>query len=301
MSVAYVLSGGGSLGAVQVGMLLALVERGIKPELLIGSSVGALNAAWVAARPDLEGVRQLAQVWRGIRRQDVFPFSLHTRLLGLAGARDYLISSANLRNLIEDHLSFGRLEDAPTPLIIIATEVLTGHEVVLDRGPAAQAVLASAAIPGVFPPVVVGSRLLMDGGVSNNTPISQAVQAGATTIYVLPTGYACALTRPPHGALGAALHAINLAIQQRLLLDVARYQDCVDLRVLPSPCPHTVSPIDFSRTAALIDQSHAESAAWLDSGWRGSDQTRFLRAHQHAAASLRGAGNPAANESTSRV
>jgi NTE family protein len=125
-------------------------------------------------------------------------------------------------------------------------------------------VLASAAIPAVFPPVTIAGRVLMDGGVVNNTPISNAVDAGASRIYVLPTGYACALPRAPRSALGMTLQAISLLIEQQLVRDVEDFQDRVDLRVIPPLCPQPVLPADFSKAALLISRARASAAGWLD-------------------------------------
>ena len=133
----------------------------------------------------------------------------------------------------------------------------TGNEVVLTRGEVIDALSASAALPGVFPPVRVGDQDLMDGSVVNNNPISHAVAAGASNIYVLPSGYACALPRPPGSALVMILHAVTLLIQQRLIADVGRYRESVELRVAPPLWPLAVSPVDFSRAAELIKRAEA--------------------------------------------
>ena len=154
-----------------------------------------------------------------------------------------------VRALIGRNLRFEHLEDAPIPLCVVATEVTSGREIALTKGPALEAIVASASLPGVLPPVRLGEHLLMDGGVVNNTPISNAIDAGATRIYVLPTGYACDLRRPPKSALAMSLQAISLLVQQRLITDVHDLQGRVDLRVIPPVCPLDVSPADFSHAA----------------------------------------------------
>jgi len=281
MTTAFVLSGGGSLGAVQVGMLIALAERDIVPDLVVGTSVGAINAAWVAGRPGLDGARQLAEVWRSVRRDDVFPVRPLVGFLGFVGRSDHLVPSEPLRALLRRHLTYSRLEDAPLPVQVVTTEITTGIEVVLSRGDAVDAIAASAAIPGIFPAVQIEGQRLVDGGVTDNTPISHAIGAGATTIYALPTGYACALHGAPSSALGMALQAITLLVQQRLAADVAHYRDDVDLRVLPALCPLAVSPVDFSHTGELIDRAHASAARWLDSADHSRNQATVLGLHRH--------------------
>src|SRR5690242_2717851 len=173
---AFVLSGGASLGALHVGMLRALYERGITPDLLVGTSVGALNAAFVASRPQApETALKLARVWQGVARNEAFPLSLRAVVGGLAGRRDHLVPARGLRGIIERHIELTELDAAPVPLHVVTFDLGAGTEVVLSEGSATEAILASCAIPGVFPPVSLDGRVLVDGGVLNNTPISHAV------------------------------------------------------------------------------------------------------------------------------
>jgi NTE family protein len=262
---AFVLSGGASLGAIQAGMLRAVYERGIRPDLIVGTSVGAVNAAFVASRPQTpRTARDLAEIWRAIGRGDVFPLNPVTGFLGFFGARDHLVPDSGLRGLLEDHLEFERLQEAPIELHVIATDVLSGAEERLSRGNARDAVMASAAIPGVFPPVVWHDRELVDGGVANNAPISHALEMGATKIYVLPTGTACDLDEPPRGALGMLLHSMNLLVMRRLLVEIELLRDRAELIVLPPPCPLRVSSMDFGHADELIRDGHESAAGHLD-------------------------------------
>jgi NTE family protein len=281
MSTAFVLSGGGSLGSVQVGMLLALAERGIEPDLLVGTSVGAINAAWVAGDPGLDGARRLAQIWRSVRRGNVFPVRPIPGLLGLVGRSDHIVSPGPLRALLKRNLAYRNLEDARVPVKVVATDITTGLEYVIDHGDAVEAIAASAAIPGVFPPVVIDDHHLVDGGASDNTPVSQVIDSGASEIYVLPTGYSCTLKRAPKSALGVAIQAITLLVQERLLRDVERYQGQARITVLPPLCPLDVSPIDFSRTAELIDAARQSSGRWLDKPHVPGEQAAVLSLHDH--------------------
>lgn len=262
-TTAFALSGGGSHGAAEVGMLLALDEAGVRPDLVVGTSVGAVNGAWLAGGQSIE---RLADLWRSLHRGDVFPLSPVTAALGVLGLRDHLVSPSKLRSLLRRHIDFDRLEEAPVPLHVVATDVLDGHDVVLSSGPAVEAVLASAAIPGIFPPVRRNGRALVDGGVVDNTPISHAVEAGAHTVWVLSPGDACALPEPPGSALGMALHAFSLAIHHRMMLDVQRYADQADLRVLPPLCPIDVDPVDFSKSGDLIERGYQQTRKWLADG-----------------------------------
>jgi NTE family protein len=281
VTTAFVLSGGASHGAVQVGMLQALAERNVRPDLVFGASAGALNAAWVAGDPGLEHLDALVRVWTSLRARDVFPLRPITGLLGFLGRRDALVSASGLRAVLSRNLRFERLEDARIPLCVVATEVTSGREVALTTGNALDAIIASASIPGVLPPVDRGGTALMDGGVVNNTPISNAIAAGATRVYVLPTGYACDLQHVPRSAIGMSLQAISLLVQQRLITDVHELQDQVDLRVLPPLCPLNVSPADFSHAQELIDRARLSAGRWLDSVDLSRDRGADLGFHRH--------------------
>jgi NTE family protein len=283
MTTAFVFAGGGSLGAVEVGMLAALTDADIRPDLVVGTSVGAANAVWFASNPsDVDG---LAARWNSLSRHDVFPIRPVRGLLGLLGLRDHLVPNTALRRVLADSLGDRDLARTRIPAHVGSTDVLSGAEVVLSSGNAVDAVLASTAIPAVFPPIRLGDRYLMDGGAVNNNPVSHAVDLGAERIWVLPTGYACALTEPPRGALAVALHALTLLVNNRLTLDVERYRDAVDLRVVPSLCPLRVSPGDFSRSRELISAARASTEAWLGRVPSGSrsrlrhDQARLVGDH----------------------
>ena len=198
-ATAFVFAGGGSLGAVQVGMLHALIEAGEMPDFLVGSSVGALNAAWFAGAPDLAGVERLAQIWTGLRRADIFPLSL-SGLFGILRRQDNIADPGPLRRLLETHLAFDRIEGSLLPLHIMATDQ-QGVGVRLSSGPAVEAILASAAVPGIFPPVTIGGRQLMDGAIAANTPSGTAASHHATLAAALVRSAARTAARPRHSAI----------------------------------------------------------------------------------------------------
>ena len=262
---AFVLSGGASLGALQVGVLRALYERGITPDFVVGASAGALNAAFVASRPQtVETIDELEAVWRSLRREDLFPIGWRVLVGGLAGNADHLVSDHGLRELARRHLRIHRVEDAVVALHLVTFDVVKGEEVLLSRGPALEAVLAAAAIPGLLPSVRWGLRRLIDGGVVNNTPISHAVQLGAERVYVLPTASSArALDKPPRGVLEAAVHGITLMIESQKRAGIAEYADQAELVVMPAPNPHHVQPVDFRHTQSLIDGALAAAREFL--------------------------------------
>ena len=259
---AFVLSGGSSLGAIQVGMLRALMEAGIRPDLMIGTSVGAVNAAWLAGRPDLQGAMKLAEIWSGLRRQDVFPFNPWSGALGLFGRTNHVVSNAGLRSILEKNLPFVRLEEAGVPVHVIATDLKNGRAVVISSGPAVPALLASTAIPGVFPPVTIGRRELVDGGVANHTPIAAAIELGATRVVVLPIAYPW-VSNQPCNALSMALHGLSRFVEQRLEAEVRAHRDSAEILMLPTVDAVAVSPADFSRTLELIELGYRSSRRFL--------------------------------------
>ena len=281
--VAFVLSGGASLGAIQVGMLEALYERGIVPDLILGSSVGAVNGAFIASRaPSVATVQALGDVWRRLRRSMIFPLNPVTGLLGFLGQRDSLLLDRGLRRTLRRHVQFERLQDAPVPLHVTATDVLTGEAVRLASGDTVRAVAASAAISGVLPAAPWDGRELVDGGVADNTPLSHAVELGAATIYVLPTGTTCALTEAPHGALAMMVQAITVLIRRRMLDEIESYTGDARLVVLPPPCPQPVEPLDFTRADDLIVWARDAARDYLDAppgDALGPDHP--LRPHRH--------------------
>jgi NTE family protein len=279
---AFVFAGGGSFGAIQVGMLHALASHGVAADMVFGSSVGAINAAYYAGTPTIEGIRELETIWRGLRRRDVFPVTWRT-LFGFIRRRDFLITSDGLRRLIETHLPYRNLEDAKIPIHVVATDILSGETVVLSRGSVADAVLASAAIPAAFAPVPFENLYLADGAISSNTPVKVAVAQGAKRLVILPTGYACALQTPPKGAVANALHALTLLIARQLISELEGLDPRIDYFVLPPLCPLGGSPYDFSRTAELIARAVESTDAWLADGGLERPRTHAqLGLHKHS-------------------
>jgi NTE family protein len=277
---AFVFAGGGSLGAIQVGMLRVLLASGVQPDFVVGSSVGAINASYFAGAPTHEGVAKLERIWSGLRRADIFPFTL-TNAFGLLRHPDNIVDPGRLRGLIETNLSFRRLEDAAIPLHVMATDQ-QGLGICLSSGPAVEAILASAAIPGVFPPVEIDGQALMDGAIAANTPIRLAAELGASRIIVLPTGYACALKEPPRGAVGKALHAITLLIAWQLMHELERVPDDIQVHVAPTLCPLAVSPYDFSASRQLLERAAQATTKWIeDGGLTRRARPQELSAHRH--------------------
>ncbi len=286
MTTAFVLSGGGSLGAVQVGMLQTLAAHGIRPDLLVGTSAGAVNALWVAHHgisPD--SLAHLAQIWQDLRRRDISPVRPLDVLHGALGRSTALVSSERLGELVSAHCNLEDLRDTDVPVHMVATDLLSGNGVLLSSGPPSVAVRASAAIPGIYPPTWLDDRWLIDGGLATPSGVAHAIRLGATEIYVLPAGVACALPHPPRSAVGVAVHALTPLIEQRLPTDVDHPPAGVTIRLIPPLCPASVSPADFSHATELIARARHASARWVaDGGLEVTEPRRFLSLHHHGRA-----------------
>jgi NTE family protein len=246
-SPAFVLSGGGNLGALQVGMMYALVEKGLRPGLIVGTSVGAINGAFFASRPDLPGIAEIARLWSSLRRKDVLGVGLGTLVGGFRGRPRHLFDSSSIRRILESFLTFSRLEDAPIPLTVVATALGTGEAVVLNSGDATTALLASSAVPRLLPPVEIGGRLLVDGAAAADVPLQQAVALGAREIYVLPTAPAQVAALERQGAT------------------------CGTREGTDRPLVHVIPPPEIHIPLARLDQSpvllrlgYDRTRAWLE-------------------------------------
>src|SRR5580698_1023188 len=278
---ALVLAGGGSFGAIQVGMMHSLAAHGVSADMVVGSSVGALNGAYYAGDPTLRGVLQLETIWRGLTRHDVFPVTWRT-MLGFLWRRDFLIPHDGIQKLLDDHLPYRDLQDAKLPVHIVTTDIVTGDSVVLSEGSAAQAIVASTAIPGAFAPVPYKDFYLADGAISSNTPIRVAVAKGARRLIILPTGYACSTNIPPVGAVANALHALTLLIARQLVSELEDLDPAVEYFVVPPLCPLVGSPYDFSRTSEHIERAIRSTDAWLaQNGLEKSGIPEEMRPHSH--------------------
>lgn len=278
---AFVFAGGGSFGAIQVGMMQALAAHGVTADLVVGSSVGAMNGAYYAGAPTPDGVKKLAEIWRGLTRQDVFPVSARS-FVSFLWRRDFLISHDGVRKLIEDHLPYQKLEDSIIPFHIVTTDIVTGETIVLSEGSAAEAIVASTAIPGAFAPVRHNDRFLADGAISSNTPIRVAIQKGAKRLIIMPTGFACAGQDPPVGAVATALHALTLLISRQMTTELEYLESTIDYCVVPPLCPLVGSPYDFTRTDDHITRAVKSTEEWIAGGGLGkAGIPAEMRPHRH--------------------
>jgi NTE family protein len=259
---AFVLSGGGNQGVSQVGMLRALLERGIVPDVVIGTSAGALNGAAVAYAPNLTGVAQLAAVWEQLQADHVFPGGRIHRAWNIVRRGTHLFDNDGLAALIHHSTPARSFSDLEIPLRVIATDLDTGEEVVIARGPLKPALLASSALPGVFPIVVHGGRRLVDGGVVNNVPLWHALSGPVDRVFVLNVSASVgdhAVRSPLDVVMTSFMHARN----QRYELERRHAIERVDIIDLPRP-RDARDLFDFSGARELIESAYTLSMAKLD-------------------------------------
>jgi NTE family protein len=270
--VAFVLGGGGQMGAHEVGMIRALLERDFKPDLVVGTSVGALNGAAVASRPDVEMVDVLESVWLNLDEGRVFGDSLFARTANLVRSRTYLQSSRPLRQMLERMLPAKRFEDLQVPFQCVAANIERAAEHWFSEGPLVDAILASCAVPGILPPVELNGEHFIDGGVVNSIPIERAVDLGAKEIYVLQVGRIDRPLSPPKNPWQVAMVAFEIARRHRFAHDMATLPTGVVAHVLPTgePKPPKYSDVsqlryrDFKAAATRIRRAHRAAAAYLD-------------------------------------
>ncbi|MBA2316993.1 MAG: patatin-like phospholipase family protein [Euzebyales bacterium] len=264
---AFVLGGGGVLGANEVGVLRALFEAGVRPDLVVGTSIGALNGAVVASDPTPASVDRLARIWESLSREAVFGGSTVRRLRSLVESRVALHSMAPMRAQLLAELGAARIEDLAVPFQCCAASIERASEHWFADGPLVEAVLASCAVPGMFPPVEVDGEHFIDGGIVNSIPVGRAVELGARTVYVLQVGRVERPLAPPTSPFEVATVAFEVARRHRFAREIAAAPAGVVVHVLPTGEPDapavTMRYRDLSGTAARIEQAYLASAAYL--------------------------------------
>lgn len=267
MKTAFVLSGGGNLGAMQAGTLLALCEAGIEPDLVVGTSVGALNSAFLACHPGVDGARALRDAWTGLRREDAVQLNAAATFMGIFGFRNHLVSTKRLRALIEKWIPILRFQDSKIALGAVATDALSGEAVLLTKGDVRLALIASAAIPGIFPPVRLEDRWLIDGSLSSNHPVLEAQELGANEIYLITTATQPRVA-PPKGAIAVAMNSVSLLTTRVASLQLAEAQpraaqNSGHIHVVPSAEPLAPGPFDYRKGDTLAWESYQRARRWL--------------------------------------
>jgi NTE family protein len=266
MTTAFVFGGGGLLGASEVGMLRALIEAGHRPDLVLGTSVGAINGAVVASDPTPGCVATLVDTWESMTGSALFSGPLK-RLRVAAATRTHLNSIEPLRSLLESKLGPVGIEDLAVPFQCCAASIERAAETWFDKGPLATAVAASCAVPGMFPPVEIEGEHYLDGGLVNSLPVGRAVALGADVVFVLHVGRIEQPLTVPNNPWEVATVAFEIARRHRFAADMAAVPAGVRVHVLPAGDVRSPSTNlryrDTQRVRGRIEGAYQASRAFL--------------------------------------
>lgn len=268
--VAFVLGGGGVVGAAEVGMVRALAEAGVGPDLVLGTSIGAMNGAMVAADPSCAAER-LTALWAEVEDSNPFGGSVLERARRLARTRTHLHGNDELRRLLARALPVEEFADLAVPFQCVAASIERAAATWFSEGPLVDAILASAAIPGVLPPVRIGDAHYLDGGLVDSIPLGRAVTLGARTVYVLQVGRIEQPLTVPETPWDVGMVAFEIARRSRFLETMEHLPDHVDVHVLPTgdaePLRHNdlrnLRYRDMTRMEGRIDAAYVASAKYL--------------------------------------
>ncbi|WP_020630445.1 patatin-like phospholipase family protein [Amycolatopsis alba] len=260
--IGFVLGGGGSLGAMQVGMLQALTEAGIRPDLVVGTSVGSLNAAVLALGG--ESGDRLNRIWSRMTRHEAFPGGVLSQVRTLRHSKTNLFPNTGLAAIVDEHIGEGvRFEDLALPLGVVATDVDTAEPLLIRSGPVLAPLLASCAIPGIYPPVPFGERMLYDGGLVANVPMRQALAMGAKSLVVLDCAFPGKMPGTPQTFAEVMMFTAMISMRNQAVLEAPIAASEVPVVYVPGPKPVRVSPLDFSHTTALTAEAYDAAKTYL--------------------------------------
>ncbi len=261
--VGFVLGGGGSLGAVQVGMLEALTDQRITPDLVTGTSVGSLNGAVIAVNP-AGAANRLSHAWARITRNQIFPGGLLAQARTLQHSKTHLFPNTGLAAVIAEFLGVTTtFDDLMLPFAAVTMDIATATPFVIEAGSLLPALLASAAIPGVFPPVDYDGRRLYDGGVVANVPLRQAVAMGARSLVVLDCTFPGHLLPPPESLAETVLFTAMVTMRSQSILEAPLVAAHVPVVYLPGPVACRCSPFKFDSTQLLIEGAYESALSFL--------------------------------------
>ncbi len=280
-TVAFVMSGGGNHGVAQVGMLRALLEREIVPDVIVGTSVGALNGSALAADPTLASVARLAEVWSSLTAEDIFPGGRWSRTWKVVRKDTHLIRDTGIAALVE-RFAAGSFHDLTVPLRVVATDLATGEEAVFAAGLLRPALMASTALPGLLPPVEYGGRRFIDGAVVNNVPVAHAFahsiapgrasSAAPVRVYVLNVSGVIKPRELRHPG-DALLQAFAIARKQRWEIERGSVPAHIEVIELPHPADDRTI-FDFSGADDIGETAYRDAARFLDEHPVESDEQR---------------------------
>jgi NTE family protein len=269
--IAFVLSGGGNRGALQAGALQALFAHGIQPDLIVGTSAGALNGAYIALYPSLEGVNRLADIWRGVRKQDIFPGNILTMAWRFITGQDSLFDDQALRRFVEKHFPPDRptFGDVTTPVYITGANINTHTLYLFGEDPTAKlvdAVMVSSVAPPELPPIEFNGYQYLDGGLVTVVPIEIAMDKGATEIYAINVTYAGGPQPEVHGVWNITQRSITTLIYQQLVDDLekaAEAGDALNLHHISIQAFAGLPLTNFDHMAEMVTEGRRATEAYL--------------------------------------
>ncbi|HZQ27962.1 MAG TPA: patatin-like phospholipase family protein [Acidimicrobiales bacterium] len=262
--MAFVFPGGGSLGAAQVGMARALLESGIRPDVVVGCSVGALNAAFLAQRPTADQAERLGQIWHTINRHTVFGDTRRRTITNLIMRSDHLYDSTNLRSLIARCCSLADLSHAAIPVHVVTTDLDNGGVRWWSSGKPTDVLLASACLPGLFAPVMLDGSRHVDGGVLDPVPVGRAVDLGARTVYLMGEVVGPGAERPDRlCALDVLLRSFAISRFARVAPPESLARPGQQVVVVPGADTRGIDIRDFSQTARLMAEGYTAAKRFL--------------------------------------
>ena len=260
--VGFVLGGGGSLGAMQAGMLRAAYEAGLRPDIVVGTSVGALNGALLADDPD-NAVERLSALWPTVRKEHVFPGKRWKQFATLRSSRTFVFDSSALADFATQHLRADTFAQLRLPFGAVAVDAETAEPVVLTTGLVVPAIVASTAIPGVYPPVWHNGRTLYDGGLVANVPMRQTLALGARSLVVFDCSYPGRSWDLPETMAEVLAWVLTVSARQQAALELPAIAQEVPVVYLPGPALRRISPLDFNHTAVLMRDAYEASRDFL--------------------------------------
>lgn len=273
-TTAFVLGGGGHLGAHQVGMLQALFEHDINPDMIIGTSIGAVNGAVVATDPTIATVERLTKLWTSLNRAGIFSGNVFDQLRTLAQTRTHIYSNEPLRQILTDALTVHRFEDLAVPFECVAASIEQSRARYFSEGSLVDAVLASSAVPGLLPPVELDGEHFLDGGLVASIPLDRAVYRGASTIYVLQVGRIEEPLVAPSKPWEVAMISFEISRRHRFSETLQSLPEGVEVHVLPTGDPKSFNDLSQYREKAQggveerIARSYEATSDYLTSNYQ---------------------------------
>ena len=261
--LAFVFPGGGALGSYQVGVLAALAAAAIEPDLLIGVSAGAMNAALFAWNGGSEGITRIEEIWRTLKRRDLLRLQPARLALAFTGYRPSFVDNRHGEQFLRRHFGYRRIQDAPTRLAVVATDLTNGIPVALTDGDAATAILASTAFPGVYPPIHRNGKTLIDGGVVADIPLDIAVELGARSALIISVPF-LAPSPPPRKAIDILFRASTFGVEAHGRTMLRRPPPELTVIEIPAP-PSPITTFAVGRSGSAIDLAFRETTEWLAS------------------------------------